>query len=200
VHNLIHDYIQGRPDTLLLNIGSESGFRPNVINLDIVQNGSASVLGDATRMPFRDESFDAILNIAVMEHVRHPETIAAECLRVLKPGGRIYCAIPFFQMFHPDPIDMQRYTIDGITNLFSEFNILEKGIELGPASATALTLREFFAILFSFRSKLLYDGLQVLFGYLTWPIKFLDHFLVNHRSAYMIACSVYMVGEKPSRD
>jgi SAM-dependent methyltransferase len=170
-----------------------------VINLDIVQLGSANVIGDATRMPFRDESFDAILNTAVMEHVRDPQAVAAECFRVLKTGGRIYCAIPFFQMFHPDPIDMQRYTIDGIRNLFSRFTLLERGIELGPASAFALTTREFFAILFSFRSKLLYDLLQVLFGYLTWPIKLLDHFLVAHHSAHMIACSVYIVAEKAPR-
>jgi SAM-dependent methyltransferase len=183
---------------LMLNIGSRSTHKRRRVNLDIIQNGNADVLGDATFMPFADNSFDLIVNIAVMEHTRLPHTIAAECHRILKPGGKIFCAIPFFQMYHPDPIDMQRYTVTGVANLFKDFTPLESGVELGPASAVSLTLREFLAILFSFNSNVLYNLFQVVFGYVTYPIKFLDYFLVRNRFAFMIACSVYFVGEKRS--
>jgi SAM-dependent methyltransferase len=147
-------------------------------------------------MPFTDKSFDLIINIAVMEHTQFPHIIASECYRILKPGGKLYCAIPFFQMYHPDPIDIQRYTITGIANLFKEFRHIESGVELGPASAVSLTLREFFAILFSCNSNILYNLFQVFFGYLTYPIKFLDYFLARNKFAFMIACSFYFVGEK----
>ena len=179
----------------VLNIGSRSD-RDNTTNLDIVQNGDADVIGDAAYMPFADSSFDLIINIAVMEHVRFPNEIAAECYRVLKSGGEIYCGVPFFQMYHPDPIDMQRYTVTGIANLFREFKAVENGIEVGPASATAIVLREFFSIALSFNSALLYNTLQLLFGYLTFPIKLFDHYMVRSKFAYMIPCAVYFVGEK----
>ena len=70
----------------VLNIGSRSD-RDNTTNLDIVQNGDADVIGDAAYMPFADSSFDLIINIAVMEHVRFPNEIAAECYRVRQVRG-----------------------------------------------------------------------------------------------------------------
>src|SRR5215831_291687 len=180
----------------VLNIGSRSPHKTDTINLDLIQNGNADVIADATYMPFRSNSFDLIINVAVMEHTMLPHVIAAECHRVLRPGGKLYCAVPFFQMYHPDPIDMQRYTITGLRNLFSELSPIESGVELGPASAVSLTLREFFAILCSANSNLLYNLFQVLFGYLFYPLKFLDYFLVRSKFAFMIACSVYFVGQK----
>lgn len=195
LNRLIDDTFANNPSALVLNVGSRSNHK-DVINLDISQNGSADVIGDATYMPIADDSFDLIINIAVLEHTKQPHTIVSECYRILKPEGKIYCAIPFFQMYHPDPIDIQRYTVTGITNLFHEFRCLENGVELGPASTISLTLREFLAILFSFNSSLFYNLGQVFFGYITYPIKFLDYFLVRNKFAFMIACSVYFIGEK----
>jgi len=189
--------LEGRVSApVILNIGSRAKRAGRVVNLDILQNGHADVIGDATYMPFQDDSFDLIVNIAVMEHTRAPHAIAAECHRVLKPGGRLYCAVPFFQMYHPDPIDVQRYTITGLPILFKELAPLASGVELGPASSLALTLREFLAILFCLNSRILYNLFQVIFGYATYPIKFLDHFLARNRFAFMIASANYFVGEK----
>jgi SAM-dependent methyltransferase len=196
VERLLDEAFADGREPRILNIGSQSKQRLGIINLDIVQNGWADVLADATFMPLADNSIDLIINVAVMEHVAAPHTIAAECRRVLKPGGKIYCAIPFFQMYHPDPLDVQRYTITGIRTLFNELEALETGVELGPASAMSLTLREFLAILFSFNSQALYNLLQVVFGYVTYPIKFLDYFLAQNKYAFMIASSVYFVGQK----
>jgi SAM-dependent methyltransferase len=196
LEQLIAETLQQHSKPLALNIGSRSKHKTHIINMDIAQNGDADVIADATYMPFADNSFDLIINIAVMEHTKLPHIIAAECYRILKPGGKLYCAIPFFQMYHPDPIDVQRYTVTGISNLFKDFRPLESGVELGPASAVSLTLREFLAILFSCNSNLLYNLFQVLFGYLLYPIKYLDYFLVRNKFAFMIACSVYFVGEK----
>ena len=50
--------------------------------------------GDATRLPFADDSFDRIIASEVMEHV--PDDIAAlsELARVLRPGGTIAITVP----------------------------------------------------------------------------------------------------------
>ena len=73
---------------------------------------------------------------------------------------------------------------------------VQKTVDRYTASAVSLTLREFLAVLFSFNSSVLYNLFQVFFGYFTYPIKFLDYFLARNKFAFMIACSVYFVGEK----
>jgi SAM-dependent methyltransferase len=50
--------------------------------------------GDATRLPFPDDTFDRIIASEVMEHI--PDDLAAldELVRVLRPGGVIAVTIP----------------------------------------------------------------------------------------------------------
>lgn len=45
------------------------------------------VQADAHRLPFPEESFDAIVCTEVLEHVENPETVLEEIKRVMKPGG-----------------------------------------------------------------------------------------------------------------
>ena len=45
--------------------------------------------GDAENMPFEDESFDAVINRAVLWTISNPEKAIAEWWRVLKPGGKL---------------------------------------------------------------------------------------------------------------
>ena len=40
-------------------------------------------------MPFRDCEFDAVVSNAVLEHVEDLDSVAAECARVLRPGGLV---------------------------------------------------------------------------------------------------------------
>lgn len=47
-------------------------------------------LGSSDKLPFRDESFDAITAFDVIEHVRNYEAALREAHRVLKPSGMIY--------------------------------------------------------------------------------------------------------------
>ncbi|MDW8107802.1 MAG: class I SAM-dependent methyltransferase [Armatimonadota bacterium] len=50
--------------------------------------------GDACAMEYPDESFDAVFYHHVIEHVPCPEKSIAECARVLKPDGYLYCGTP----------------------------------------------------------------------------------------------------------
>lgn len=49
---------------------------------------------DVSRMPFRDDSFDAILCNHVLEHVGDDRKAMAELLRVLRPGGWAILQVP----------------------------------------------------------------------------------------------------------
>lgn len=57
------------------------------------------VLGDASALPFNDNSFDTIIINDAVEHVDKPELVLTECIRVLKKGGRIYLNFPPYH--HP---------------------------------------------------------------------------------------------------
>lgn len=46
-------------------------------------------VGDAEKLPFEDQSFDAVISTCGVMFVRHPEAAAAELARVCKKGGRL---------------------------------------------------------------------------------------------------------------
>lgn len=54
--------------------------------------------GDATKLPFKSNSFDAVVTTAVIEHVPTPEILVKECHRVLRNNGIaiLTTPVPFF--------------------------------------------------------------------------------------------------------
>jgi SAM-dependent methyltransferase len=70
------------------------------------------------QIPRPDNYFDAVLCIAVLEHVINPDAVMKELTRVLKPGGTLVASVPFLQPEHKVPTDFQRYTRDGLEVLF----------------------------------------------------------------------------------
>jgi glycosyltransferase involved in cell wall biosynthesis len=48
----------------------------------------------AFALPFRDESFDCVINSQVIEHIRYDEALFTEMQRVLKPGGTLVIGTP----------------------------------------------------------------------------------------------------------
>jgi ubiquinone/menaquinone biosynthesis C-methylase UbiE len=48
-----------------------------------------AVNGDACNMPFKDESFHGIYGFSCFEHIWDKDKAIKECIRVLKPGGRL---------------------------------------------------------------------------------------------------------------
>jgi SAM-dependent methyltransferase len=93
---------------LLLDVGTGFGWLinfpppPEVVGLDpseadltlakqrYLGDGSKHfVLGAAENLPFRDDSFDSVTGIRVIEFLEDPEAAVAEMTDVLKPGGRL---------------------------------------------------------------------------------------------------------------
>lgn len=52
--------------------------------------GPRTVLGSGTALPVRDGAVDVCYSSNVLEHVREPERMAAEMLRVTRPGGTVF--------------------------------------------------------------------------------------------------------------
>jgi 2-polyprenyl-3-methyl-5-hydroxy-6-metoxy-1,4-benzoquinol methylase len=52
------------------------------------------VQGTGERLPFKDQSFDCITLIEVLEHTRSDSTVLVECHRALKSGGKLVLFVP----------------------------------------------------------------------------------------------------------
>ena len=127
----VQDVIDGRPDAWILDAGSglrRTYFR-NVVNYEVVPYPTTDVLGVVEQMPFADDVFDVVLSNAVLEHVRDPFAAADEMSRVLKPGGMLYCAVPFLQPYHGYPHHYFNMTQQGLRRLFEDsLDIVEHGV------------------------------------------------------------------------
>jgi ubiquinone/menaquinone biosynthesis C-methylase UbiE len=55
------------------------------------------VQADLTRLPFRDDTFDVITALDVVEHIREDERALREVNRVLRPGGVLVVSVPAFR-------------------------------------------------------------------------------------------------------
>jgi SAM-dependent methyltransferase len=107
-------------DGLVLDCGAgqRNIYYENVVNLEIADYDSTDVLAIGEELPFTDNSFDAVISVAVLEHVRDPFRCAREIARVLKPGGELYCVVPFLQPLHGYPHHYYNMTHEGLKALF----------------------------------------------------------------------------------
>lgn len=66
-------------------------------------NGLHFFLSDAQRLPFLDKSFDVVISIETIEHLKEPRQFVRECHRVLKPGGTLIFSTPNKGIYdHPE--------------------------------------------------------------------------------------------------
>jgi len=120
--------IEKNKNGLVLDCGA--GKRPvyfdNVVNFEIANYDTTDVRGVGEALPFIDGAFDAVLSIAVLEHVKDPFLCAKEISRVLKPGGSLMCCVPFLQPLHGYPHHYYNMTSQGLENLFVDYLAIDK--------------------------------------------------------------------------
>ena len=58
------------------------------------KRGMNAVVGDATKLPFADSSFDVIILADILEHLKESTQALFEAKRVLKTGGRVIITVP----------------------------------------------------------------------------------------------------------
>lgn len=93
------------------------------VNLDM--STRPNVYGDVQRIPLRGKSVDCIICTEVLEHLPRPGRCVDEIRRLLRDGGLVLASVPFLYPVHADPFDYQRFTEDGLRNLFKEFKTVE---------------------------------------------------------------------------
>ncbi len=101
--NLIKKMI-GKNSGKILDIGSANGFISNFFNSDFISldisqinntHSSIKIEGDALCLPFKNNSFNAVIISETLEHIVNPEQTINEIKRILTPKGLLILSIPF---------------------------------------------------------------------------------------------------------
>ena len=82
---------------------------------------------DAQRLPFRDQTFDAVLSIAMLQLIPKPSAALAEMARVLRPGARMAVMVPTARRAGA----LTRLLPDGGAHFFTEDEIGDTLEDLG---------------------------------------------------------------------
>lgn len=109
--------------------------KANYLIMDPVSDYEPDIVGDIHNLPLEDNSEEAILCLAVLEHVENPFQATAEMYRVLKKGGFCFVFVPFLYYYHPESTyykDYWRFTRDSLDLLFKQFSNKEVFSVRGP--------------------------------------------------------------------
>jgi predicted SAM-dependent methyltransferase len=82
------------PEGMVLNVGAGFSVIPGAIPVDWPQWDA-----DTMPLPFEDGAVDGIHAYHFLEHVREPIAMLQEFQRVLRPGGVLQLAVPYYNSF-----------------------------------------------------------------------------------------------------
>jgi 2-polyprenyl-3-methyl-5-hydroxy-6-metoxy-1,4-benzoquinol methylase len=71
------------------------------------------VRGNLVRLPLADDCFDVVVSLQTVEHLWDQDAFVAECLRVLRPGGRCIVSTPNRLTFPPGNLYYERELTGG---------------------------------------------------------------------------------------
>lgn len=193
----------GSPIVLVVGAGRQkqdlasafSGIRGlRLVCTDIAPDADADIYCDAHELPFLDDSFDALITTAVLEHVMYPERVAGELHRVLKMDGVIYSEFPFMQQVHEGAFDFSRMTLSGHRRLLNRFAEIDAGIVAGPGTALVWSI-EYFLLAFV-RGRLLQQVTKAVARIAFFWLKYFDYLVYKSPAAADGASCTYFLGRK----
>lgn len=128
VREQLRSFVEPRGDERALDSGTGTGtlalaLAPlvrEVVGVDIVpelleyarRDAPANVTfveGDATNLPFEDDSFDLVCSRRTFHHMGRPELAAAELTRVTAPGGRVFVDDQIAPADPPAALELDRF-------------------------------------------------------------------------------------------
>ncbi len=186
-----------RTDMAIISIGAGvHQYGKHIKNIDIFPYEGVDIVADAMELPLADNSVDGVICEYLLEHVPNPQRVVDEIIRVLRPGGEAYIAVPFVYPFHASPNDFHRWSGEGLKVLCSNSKIIKLGSRSGPTSALIAQFSTWLAIVLSCGSEALYSIFAALIPAILFPIKFLDLLLQFFPTTFHGTASWYIVIRK----
>lgn len=139
------EIIESFSDGVILNLGAgnprESEHYPHMLFHEVVHYSRTDVVSTYERLPYRDNVFDAVISLAVFEHLPRPWEMVEEIHRVLKPNGIVYVDTAFMQPLHADPSHWFNMTLEGVREIFKRFNHLDSGVQSYQKASFSLRMQ-----------------------------------------------------------
>lgn len=165
-----------------------------MVETDISFGPRTNMICDAHEIPFEDNSFDAVIVQAVLEHLLDPYRCVEEIYRVLTVDGIVYAETPFMQQVHGGRYDFTRFTYLGHRRLFRKFEEIDSGPVCGPGMALAWSVKYFFLSFPSFRALRFF--LRFFSSITTFFLKYFDTYLIDKPGTLDSASAFYFMGKK----
>jgi ubiquinone/menaquinone biosynthesis C-methylase UbiE len=177
----------------------------NLVEIDI--NTLYKLYGNDVKLPYDDDSFDhCICNN--LHTITNPYGLADEIYRVITK--ELYVEAPFLTPYSTTKDDLYRFTPRGLTTLFNKFVVDELGVINGPGSTLHWIKTVYDALLFDRNAPIAnidkamadnnYMEAYNIFAMHNEDIKDTDMVLNSREHACVIACSLYLMAHKESKD
>jgi len=86
------------------------------------------ICSDLKKLPFRNESFDFVSALDVLEHIKDDQVAVSEMSRILKNAGIAVITVPHRMKYYTNQDRIighyRRYEVDELVNLFRKFNLI----------------------------------------------------------------------------
>jgi SAM-dependent methyltransferase len=132
--NIEFNKIRSYKKVLTIGAGGEVNFLLNqyskknsfdLVSFDIEKNMQPDILGDICTYDFKEEKYDYVVIVEVLEHLHSPHLAISNINSLLNQGGKIILTVPFIFPIHERPYDYYRYTKYGLEFLFKDFSNLK---------------------------------------------------------------------------
>ncbi|MCX7702846.1 MAG: class I SAM-dependent methyltransferase [Planctomycetota bacterium] len=164
----------------------------------VARKSAIDVYGSALDIPFKSESFDAVVCFQVLEHLPEPARAVSEMARCLKPGGHLILSTNFLWPLHDIPYDFFRFTEFGLKYLIEKSGLTLKQIEkeLGFVGTLACHLCKFIVTVLPFRAfwKIMVVVIQIFAG---WLDRVVTDYMKSIGKEERTVCNYLVVAQKP---
>lgn len=186
-----------KPDEIVVELGSGNRrLTPEIINVDLFPFANVDFVAEAERTPIRSESVDHVVVDTILEHVPEPHKVVDEIFRILRPGGRVVCLVPFIFPYHAYPRHYFNMSRDGLEFLFRRFSRCTVETNMGPTTALVNLAAEYAGIALSENNRVLYSigkGVTLMFLFV---FKYLDALWARVPRSVNIASTLCATAEK----
>jgi len=173
-----------------LYIGGAGAQTPGYVNVDLFAVPGVDVAADVEQLPFPPDCFTRVECDAVLEHVRNPDRAMREIERVLATGGHAHIVTPFCHPYHEYPTDYRRFTLPALREMAGGLEVVASGWRTGPTATLLIFILEYAKLWFrSHAARALVHG---ALGWLLFPARYLDHFLLKRSEAERLGNHCYV--------